>query len=95
MIVKDLTMIEDLMSISSGTTSPAPSSAVTDEKVQEEAAKLSEEKAKSVKGESSHYSNAVVFNFKLCKPFVSECHYTLEEEAPKKKRKNMIKVGYC
>ena len=51
MIVKDLTMIEDLMSISSGTTSPAPSSAVTDEKVQEEAAKLSEQKAKSVKGE--------------------------------------------
>ena len=50
MIVKDFTMIEDLMSVSSGTTSPALSGAVTDEKVQEEAAKLSEEKSKSVKG---------------------------------------------
>ena len=51
MIVKEFTMIEDLMSISSsGATSPALSSVVNDDKVLEEVAKLSEEKSKTVKG---------------------------------------------
>ena len=52
MIVKDVTMMEELMSISSETTctSPAPSSVGHVEKVLEEAAKLSEKKSKTVKG---------------------------------------------